>query len=89
VPTPDLSQPHIRNDGDSDISVSSFHQQQKTLFLLLLSILYSMGSTSTDETATTTTANKKTQPHLKPQDAKTVDASQLTALSPEVVCLEK
>lgn len=27
----------------------------------------------------------KTQPHLMPQDAKTVDPSKLTALSPEVV----
>lgn len=27
----------------------------------------------------------KTQPHLKPQDAKTVDPSKLTALTPEVV----
>lgn len=27
----------------------------------------------------------KTQPHLMPQDAKTVDPSKLTALTPEVV----
>ena len=29
----------------------------------------------------------RTQPHLMPQDAKTVDASKLTALTPEVVRL--
>jgi hypothetical protein len=29
--------------------------------------------------------DERKQPHLKPQDASTVDASKLTALSPEVV----
>jgi hypothetical protein len=30
---------------------------------------------------------QRTQPHLMPQDAKTVDAAKLTALTPEVVRL--
>lgn len=38
-----------------------------------------------DEDDAPTPIKQRTQPHLMPQDAKTVDASKLTALTPEVV----
>lgn len=43
-----------------------------------------MGSSPEDEDVEA--PKQPIQPHLMPQDAKTVDPSKLTALSPEVVC---
>jgi hypothetical protein len=58
---------------------------QATANVLALAIDNSFTSTMGSSDAAESGPKPKTQPHLMPQDAKTVDPSKLTALSPEVV----